>query len=452
MFFSFVNLACAGLEITEINNSKATVNRWIKIYNNDSSETLTEWFVMDDHLPLLTGGFWHSHAIKADGSSTLAPNSYAIITNYSNIETFKTKNPDISGMPLFYGSLTFEKEGIEGTMGLSKDKKTIIGQLSYGGASTSLNNDSSANSSEENPVDETVDLIPVNNKIPIIYKISTKIIAPKIATAGIPFSIDHSTTGLSKEKIVFGKFIWNFGDGMKKEGSTSDPFEYIYDYPGEYVLTLSYTDSIFDTKPDATDRLTIKVIPSGVVISSVGTYADPFVEIENNSSYEMSLNKWILKGNVHSFLIPEGMVILPNKKLKLSPRITGFDFNDLSSISIIDQSGQTFATYPKQNKFSKSYSSYSTNDNSNGNIVKGNTVESNKVESLKNNENVINLNDLGASAGNADNGLSNKTLIYLGLIGIIIIGIASVVLIRRKVDYPDYVEKEISAKDMTIIE
>jgi hypothetical protein len=156
-----------------------------------------------------------------------------------------------------------------------------------------------------------------------------------------------------------------------------------------------------------------------------------------------------MKGSVHSFLIPEGMVILPNKKLKLSPKITGFDFNDLSSISIVNISGQVFATYPTKKTYSTK--DYSTS-NSQGNIVKADIVKSDQVAGIANSPDVINLNDLGASAESADNGLNNKALIYLGLAGIIAIGLLSIFLIRRKTEIPDYVEKGISASDMTIME
>jgi hypothetical protein len=149
------------------------------------------------------------------------------------------------------------------------------------------------------------------------------------------------------------------------------------------------------------------------------------------------------------------MVILPNKKLKLSPKITGFDFNDLSSVSVVDELGQVFATYPKQKTYIIKNSS---NNNLQANIVKGNIVESNKIENVKNSPEIINLNDLGANAvgaggANDINNVSNtKLLVYLGLIGVILIGVVSVILIRRKNEYPDYVEGEVTANDMKIIE
>lgn len=486
MFFSCVNLVHASLEITEIMYAPENGSdyEWVEIYNNDSTSIDLNKYIF------FRGEKFGSLILKNGSSAILQPNEYAIIaksltSGYSWLN-FSGKIFSASTLSLPDNSEIYDtnikvldptKQDVDSiryntSLGGSKTSKTSLSKINGewtsanptpGTANSSGGNssDNSLNNNTDNLVAEIIDTISTTKDEPKVYKITTKIVAPKIVTAGVPFNIDHSTTGLSKEKVILGKFIWNFGDGMKKEGSTSDQFEYIYEYPGEYVLALSYADSPFDTKPDAVDRLNIKVIPSGVSISSVGTYTDPFVEIENNSSYEMSLNKWILKGSVHSFLIPEGMVILPNKKLKLSPKITGFDFNDLSSISIIDQTGQVFATYPKQKIYSKSYSSYSTNENPSNNVVKGDIMESNQAEGIKNNEDVINLNDLGASAagaestggtGDTNNGLNSKTLIYLGLIGIIIIGIASVVLIRRKVDYPDYMEKEITANDMKIIE
>ncbi|MCX6754145.1 MAG: hypothetical protein NTV03_03775 [Candidatus Nomurabacteria bacterium] len=474
MFFSCVNLAHAGLEITEIMyDLDGTDIDWVEIYNPDSSD------VDVTKIKLLVGDSTESnHGISSySNSQYLHKGEYGIIVSKSQISSFISK---WGSSIIIFSSSDFSlpnlSKGGEGTVSINNgDKNSPLDSVTYttsdgangngnslsgdleeltptpGTANSSNNNpsDNSLDNSTDNPVDEIVDPISVKNNTPVIYKIVTKIIAPKIVTAGVPFSIDHSTTGLNKEKIILGKFVWNFGDGMQKQLSLSDPFSYVYDYPGEYVLTLSYSDSIFDTKPDATDRLTIKVIPSGVSISSVGTYTDPFVEIENNSSYEMSLNKWILKGSVHSFLIPEGMVILPNKKLKFSPKITGFDFNDLSSISIIDTSGQVFATYPKQKTYStKNYSA----SNSQGNIVKADIVASDQASSISNSPDVINLNDLGASAGSVENELNNKTLIYLGLAGIIAIGLLCIFLIRRKNEIPDYVEKGISASDMTIIE
>lgn len=449
MLFAFSHLAQANLEITEVNYNPAVKanHLWIKIFNNTTDEVdLTMWSVSD-----YDGTSWHHHAINADGSSFLSPNSYAIVAKASSttIDDFKSKNPEISDM-LFYGNLTIENEGV---LGLSNDKKTIISNKSYGGAivPSDTNSDSNASDTSSTSTSGSVSSSSSSKEETKVYNITTKIISPKIVTAGVPFTLDHNTTGIKKEKIILGKFVWNFGDGMKKEGITSDPFSYIYQYPGEYVLTLSYSGSSFSAKPDATDRLIVKVISSGIVISSVGTFADPYIEIENNSNYEMSMSNFIIKGSVHYFIIPNGMMILPKSKLKLSPRITGFDINDLTSISIIDTSGQIFATYP--NKVASTIK-YSTSKNIN-NVTSENIVKSDIATDNQNGNpnNVIDLNNLGVSAVNSKEfNLSKGAYAWFGLAVILIIGIASVILIRRKEEIPDYVEETISAKDITIIE
>lgn len=471
MFFSFVNLAHASVFINEVQISPIE-ERFIELYNNGSSSIdLTDWYIQRKTAngtfgSMVTKTNFEGKSIEANGYFLIAKsgsmgadivmdtftltesNTIQIKDGEGNVinkvgwgETNDCQNP----CPLNPINDQSISRTLNGDFVISNPtpRETNEGILNDDIPVSSSNNSSNSSSSNNNK--EEI----INIKTKEISKIITKIIAPKIVTAGVPFEIDHNTTGINKEKIILGKFIWNFGDGMSRSGATSDVFNYIYDYPGEYVITLSYSDSTFDTKPDAVDRLTVKVISSGVVISSVGTYTDPFVELENKSNYEMSISGWILRGGVHAFMIPEGTVILSNKKLKFSPKITGFDFNDLSSINIIDKTGQIFATYPNIiNPIVK----YSAKKNPIENIVKSEIIESNQIDSIENSPEIINLNDLGASAGGVENGLENKTLMYLGLAGIIIIGIISVILIRRKDDYPDYVEKGLKASDMTIIE
>jgi hypothetical protein len=456
VFFSFFNLAYAGLEITEImyNPDGTDTNReWVKIHNN-GNDTVTiipgradsAWRFSDD----VDGTELH----LINDELIIEPNTYAILASDKN--TFISEYTEFNG-PVADTSMSLSN--ISGTVRIwnGSNPRNLIASKEYPYSDNPIvNEDNDTNSTSNSDDIISSSLISNNpNDESKVYKITTKIISPKIVTAGVPFTIDHSTTGLKKEKIILGKFVWNFGDGMKKEGNTSSPFPYIYQYPGDYVLTLAYSDSTFDAVPDTTDRLVVKVIPASIIISSVGIPIDPFIEIENNSNYEMSLRGWIIKGSVHSFVIPEGMVVLPNKKLKLSPKITGFDFNDLNSISIIDQTGQIFATYP--NKIIPTIK-YSTSKNTNKtvfeNVVKSDIVENNQIENVKNNSEIINLNDLGASASSSNDlpSLGRSFYSWLGLVGIIAIGIVSIIVLRRKSDYPDYVEGGVTANDMKIIE
>lgn len=468
MFFAFAHIASANVIFSEIawmGTSESSSNEWMELYNNGGeSVDLSGWFIKsgdedisidlsgsimansyyliertdDTTVPNVTANLIASfgHGLSNSGETLILKNSSG-----SDIETLNNSSGWVAG-----DSTTKETMQWNGSKWITASPTPKDGNITNSNSDTqnetSTNTISSSNNSASNSSS-------AKSEPEIVYDIKTDIIAPKVVTAGIPFSIDHQTTGTKKEKIILGKFVWNFGDGMTKSGSTSGPFSYVYQYPGEYVLTLSFYESAMNIKPDGVDKMTIKVIPSGITIVSVGTYGDPYIEIENNSSYEMSLNNFIIKGNIHSFIIPNGMTLLPKSKLKLSPRITGFEFADLSNISIMDLSGQVFASFPNKNLYKVKYG---TVQNTNDNIVKSEIVKSDQQEDLNNSSDVINLNDLGASVGNSSNQINNKLIIYLGFIGILIIGITSIILIRRKDEVPDYVEGEISAKDMTIIE
>ncbi|GEM_PF-849183 len=480
VFYVFVNKAQASVSINEI-EINPTEERFIELYNNDTSSVdLTDWYIQRK---TSTGASYGSLVSKTNfQGKSIEANSYFIISKNS-----------LSNSDIVYDGLTLTESN---SIQLKNSEGNVVDKIGWGDSTDcggicapnptegkSIGKDSSGNwvIASPTPKIKNSESINIDNNISSDssstsssstssgggsysssstpkkeienFKIITKIIIPKTVTATIPFSIDHITTGTKKEKIILGKFIWNFGDGMSKEGAISDPFDYFYQYPGDYVVTLSYYNNIFETIPIATDRVTIKVISSGVNILSVGTLSDPYIEIENNSNYEIALYKWIIKGSNHSFVIPEGMIILPNKKLKLSPKITGFTFDDLNSITIMNSSGEIFASYPnkiqKNTKYFDTSISQEKNNQTELNINKKDDIK--QVNEKEGYKEVINLNDLSANASGVSS-LDKSTYSWLGLIFVIIIGIISVILLRNKKDYPDYIDKEISAKDMTIIE
>jgi len=471
VFFIFTHKVNASVIINEVQISP-TENRFLELYNNGSSSVdLTGWYIQrktstgTTYGSLVSKTYFEGKTIDANGYFVISKNDIentdiiceALTLTESNSLQIKNNGGDVVFKIGWGESLDCDGSCVENPGENKSISRVSNGSYIITAPTPGLANIESSNIDNtiiDNP-DTVVDgqsgsssSLISKNKEPEIYKITTKIIAPKIVTAGVPFTINHQTTGLKKEKVILGKFVWNFGDGMKRELSISPEFDYIYQYEGEYVLTLYFYNSILDVTPSSTDRVVIKVIPSGIVISSVGNSSDPFIEIKNDSNYEMSLHDWTIKGILHSFIIPEGMIILPNKKLKLSPKVTGFDFNDLSNISIMDSSGQIFATYPKQNITTYRYYS---NKNSQTNIVKSEVAKSNDTEG---NPNVINLNDLGSNIANSNDyrSLSKSFYVWSGLIIIIVIGLASVYLLRRKEEYPDYVERKLTANDMTIIE
>jgi hypothetical protein len=225
----------------------------------------------------------------------------------------------------------------------------------------------------------------------------------------------------------------------------SGPIDYLYEYPGEYAITLSYFNSFLDEEATATNKIIIKVIPSEIYISSVGDNIDPFIELENKSNYEIILSDWIITSGNHFFTIPKGTTILPGKKIKFSPKITGFTAEDLNFINITDRNKGIMANYPVMtNKIFKK----STSISSSNKLI---PINDSQKDSLIKDTETINLNDLGASVDKAGINIPNETYPILGLSGIIGLGIISFLIIKRnRVD--ESTDKGIRAKDMTIVE
>lgn len=473
VFFSWVGIANASVIINEVQLSP-TENRFVELYNSGSSSVdLTNWYIQrktatgSDFGSLVSKTYFEGKRIGAGSyfviSKSSMENSDIVYPSLTLTEsnTIQLKNSagvvdkvgwgDVNDCENVCAPNPSEGKSIQRTSG----GNWFVSSSTSGASNseTSSSDDSTDNTGSEVDNDTNTSDISASDSVndnPAVLKITTKIIAPKIATAGIPFTINSLTTTNKGETYAVGKSVWNFGDGSVKEVGKSDPFEYVYDYPGEYVVTLSYFDSYFSKVADASDRMTIKVVATGIKISSVGTTNDPFIEIENKSSYEIVLSNWIVTAGIHYFKIPEGTTILPNKKIKLSPKITGFIGEDLNSVIIANANKEMIATYPVITK--------QTIQKSPAIII---AVNANKVLSenaqskplpLEESQ-IINLNDLGSSAGDTASNISNPALYpIIGLFVVIGIGVAAFLLLKKKREPSDYIEKEIRAEDMTIIE
>lgn len=474
MFFSFANLADASLEITEIMYSpeSGADYEWVEIYNNGTTS-----------IDLTKYRFFHGETnsgpltLKNGENTILSPSNYAIIaksfTDYSWI--------DFSGMIFSSSILSLPDSGDNTYIAISDPDKNIIDYILYdislGGSKISKSslskinsewqsgvptpgktnksvNNTNQNNTEQEEIANTNYSNPVNKnsettkKETEILKITTKILSPKIVVAGIPFSFSSLTTTNRGNTYAVGRFVWNFGDGRVSEVKVPGPFEYTYEYPGEYSMTLSYFDNNFTKQPDATNRIIIKVIPAEIFINSVGDNINPFIELENKSNYEITLSNWIITAGSHYFVIPEGTTLLPGKKIKLSPKITGFTGDDIKSVSIMNTNKELIATYPVEIKIpiQKNLPLSKTTNN------KTNNYNNKNEDSLLKDSNIINLNELAASAAGPNVDVSKSTYAFIGLVLIIGIGIASFLLIKRKEKISDYMENDIRPEDMTIIE
>lgn len=456
LFLSSFYIASASFEITEVMydlDGTDTGREWVEVYNSGSeSSDFSHWYFFSDNT---------KHSLVPESESNIPAGGYAVITQ--DVSKFKADWPNYSGL-IFDSSWTGLNNDGE-TIALKDPDLNIISQISFtsgqggGGDGNSLQKvngswvggiptpglqnqlggggggGDSGSGSGSGSTSSSIEQKPIAKKEVEVPQITTNILAKNTAFAGLPLKISFRTTGLKKEPIVFGRFAWNFGDGTSFSFSEQKDFEHIYSYPGDYVLALSYYSNPYAEIPEATDRIIVKILQPEIFISSVGSGVDTYVELTNNSSYELDLSNWSIKSYLHSFGIPKGTTILQNSKIKISPKLTDFKEEDLKYLMLENKSGELIATYPKITK-----SNYSKNNNS--------LIDSNSEKSKE----VIDLNNLGASAANSNLSISGSSISIVGLALIIIAGIMTVVLMRKDDSVKDELEGSLKASDIDILE
>lgn len=319
---------------------------WIEIQNNDSAAIdLTKWFFFEADT---------NHSITADGAAEIPPGGYAVISR--DVDVFKKYFTDFSGK-LFKSSFSLKNDG-ESIAMKSGNKPTdpIIDSVTYsseqgakddgnslqkingswisasptpGRANEASNSGSApANTSSDatasSGVAETTVATPAtaetagSNLWPVEPQMFARIKnPPKVAMVGADALFQGEALGLKKEPLDGARYLWTFGDGGTKEGES---VLYHYNYPGKYVVILNASSG----KYGASARVTIEAIPADVIISSVGTAGDSFVEVYNKTKYELDFSGWRLRAGAKLFTIPKDTIILPGAKIMFPSQYTGF--------------------------------------------------------------------------------------------------------------------------------
>jgi len=463
LIFSCARIAYANVFINEVQIAP-TEERFVELYNSGSSSVdLTDWYIQrktstgSDFGTLVSKTYFNGKSIPAGEYFVISRSSlsnsdivYPSLTlTESNTIQLKNSNQDLVskigwGSVSDCGSVCAPNPTQGKSIGRTSGGSWVIGSKTPGISNEEPSNNSSSDivsSSSDTSTDSTVYSDTSTKTNTAILKITTKIVSPKVVVAGIPFSLSSLTTTNKGETYMVGRFVWNFGDGMNIEKKVADPFEYTYDYPGDYVLSLSYFDNYFSKIPEAINKLLIKVVPSDIYISSVGNDTDPYIEIYNKSNYEIALSGWIITAGERSFTFPEGTTIMQGKKIKLSSKITGFNGEDIKYIVITNPNKEVVTTYPTQKKVN--YSDSSITKVSSNNKTKN---------TLSKDSQVINLNDISASAAESGVSVPSGAYTFIGLLVIILLGIVSFLFIKKKNKVKDYMDDEICPEDMTIIE
>ena len=360
LIFVFLFLVAAPVYaevlISEIKYSP-TSKQWIEIFNDTNSDIDITTFRILDSGASVNG---HSISVYNNASNLIPSHGYGVVS----------KSPEDFGsvtFPIFKSSLNIKvssdnvilrNEAVEGVSTVNIDGTAIDGnsiQKINNIWKVALPTPGLVNEESLVPLPPSGNLgnnnvdTQISNLIPNTYEapsIKTKINGKNVVYAGIPFELEAINTGYSGDILSYGKNYWNFGDGSSKEQINSfNKINHIYYYPGQYILTLEYMSNPYSDIANASNKFTVKVIPVEVIISKIGTTDDFFIEILNNSDYEIDISKWKIVSSERSYLLPRGTVIQGKNSIILSPKITNFVFNDRLSLQLFDANQNLISKY-----------------------------------------------------------------------------------------------------------
>lgn len=106
---------------------------------------------------------------------------------------------------------------------------------------------------------------------------------------------------------------WSFGDAATARGRE---VRHMYKYPGTYAVSAYVKDGALTDEA----AVQIKVVETNVSIRLDDEYE--FIEVLNNSEYNLDLSGWILRSGYKSFNIPERTMVLPRLSVYFSTDVT----------------------------------------------------------------------------------------------------------------------------------
>ncbi|MBU1727726.1 lamin tail domain-containing protein [Patescibacteria group bacterium] len=358
VFFFGFRLVSAEVIINEVQIAGSTVNdEFIELYNSSgSSVDLTGFYIKKKTSSGNESNFVVSS--RFEGLS-ISGGDYLLLARENNYTG--TVSPDIlwpssyslasnNSLILYRGGETDADEvawqEIEEGKSTQKTSSGWVVALPTPRAQNSNSGDSGSGEEESDDVDDEDSSSESGTEYEeTAPTLKTKILTKTLAFVGQPveFSLDVKYGDLT---YATGKYFWNFGDGDSKEIiNQSGGIYHTYFYPGEYVISSEYYRSHSSRIPDTISKFTIKVMPLTVSISKVGDAKDFFVELTNNSAYEMDISYWKLATNIKTFIFPKNTLIAPKKQMTISSKITGFVLGDEKNLKLISSAGDVVSVY-----------------------------------------------------------------------------------------------------------
>ena len=138
-----------------------------------------------------------------------------------------------------------------------------------------------------------------------------------------------------------GTYVWNMGDGYEFSQDWEEEMEYVYAYPGKYVVSVSYyRNNQMTVEPKHEFAQTITVEDSEVVIGEVDE--DGSIRIDNNTGKRIDISEWIMIYSDQIYAFPDRSIIPIGEKRYIANnvhRLKGLDESSNHTLFLILPSG-----------------------------------------------------------------------------------------------------------------
>lgn len=235
----------------------------------------------------------------------------------------------------------------------------------------------------------------------------------RTVSVGADVVFEGRAYGELNEPLLGARYMWNFGNGRTSEGES---VLHHYDYPGEYVVFLTVSN-IDVTKYSATDRIVVTALPADI---SITTAVSEYITLTNSGNRELDLSLWILRSGLSKFTLPENTVVLSQTDLILSYTVTELGVPNQYDVELLYPNGLPAFRYLPEVQSVISPEPF---------IIKPVVIKKIVTEEFVE-ENIESEQPAAVVLAKKEEGNSSW---FFALIGVIIIGIVSAIVVRRKI-------------------